>query len=280
MGGLKVLIVDDNETNRQILLYYMESWGMRAASAGGGEPALKILEETAARKEPFDLAVLDLLMPSMDGIQLAREIKKRKSLAGTKLILLSSFTKRGLADESKRVGFDGFLVKPVRQSQLYDCLALVMGGKEEEIFVTKGMVEEKRRKAKSADLKGKVLLAEDNPVNQKVAVLMLEKMGLRVDVASDGREALDAIKQRKYDLVLMDCQMPEMDGYQATIEIRKLENEGERIPVIAMTANALEGDREKCLQVGMDDYIPKPVRKDNLEAVIKKWLKKGKRGRP
>ena len=273
LEGLRVLIVDDNEVNRRILEYYVKSWGMIGESASNAKEALEKAVSASASGKPFDVAIIDYMMPEEDGFSLAKKLKAQEATASIRLVLLTSLTRVGIAKESKKAGFTGFLTKPVRQSQLYDCLAMVMGlkeGEEEKVLITKHVIEE----VKTEKEKKKILLVEDNPVNQKVAAIMLEKMWYRVDIASNGKEAVEAVKKNTYDLILMDCQMPEMDGYEATREIRKLEGEKRHTPIIAMTAHALEGDREKCLAAGMDDYISKPVRKEKLKEVLEKWLRK------
>ena len=270
LEGLRVLIVDDNAVNRQILEYYVKNWGMICETAESAREALEKAVSAYHRGEPFDVAIIDYMMPEEDGFSLARKLKAQEATAGIRLVLLTSLTKRGIAKESQEAGFVGFLTKPVRQSHLYDCLAMVMGLKEEKkVLVTRHVIEESKREEKK---KRKVLLVEDNPVNQKVAAIMLEKMGFSVDVANNGKEAVEAVKEKDYDLILMDCQMPEMDGYEATRKIRKLGGKKAKVPIIAMTAHALEGDREKCISAGMDDYISKPVKKEKLEKIIKKWL--------
>ena len=273
LEGLRVLIVDDNEVNRRILEYYVKSWGMIVESASNAKEALEKAVSASASGKPFDIAIIDYMMPEEDGFSLAKKLKAQEATASIRLVLLTSLTRVGIAKESKKAGFTGFLTKPVRQSQLYDCLAMVMGlkeGEEEKVLITKHVIEE----VKTEKEKKKILLVEDNPVNQKVAAIMLEKMCNRVYIACNGKEAVVALKKNTYDLILMDCQMPEMDGYEATREIRKLEGEKRHTPIIAMTAHALEGDREKCLAAGMDDYISKPVRKEKLKEVLEKWLKK------
>jgi CheY-like chemotaxis protein len=220
----------------------------------------------------------------MDGMELARSIKSEPLIASARLLLLTSVGMRGEAGESLRAGIDAYLVKPVRQSELHDALATVMAARRtdadggEERLITRHSLREAR-----ATLP-RVLVAEDNPVNQLVARKMLERLGCGVDVAADGVEALAALSSgTPYSAVFMDVQMPNMDGYEATAEIRRRESEEGRgpIPIVAMTANAIEGDKEEALRAGMDDYIPKPVASDALEAVLRRWLpEKGGRSLP
>ena len=273
LQDLRVLIVDDNETNRKILHEQVISWGMKNGMAEDGPEALRRLREAAEKGEPYDVAILDMQMPEMDGIELAHKIKEDPSISSTRLILLTSLGVRGDAEVASRVGVAAYLTKPVRQSHLFDAIATVMGMSEgivpeEAQLVTRHSIRERREA-----LRARVLVAEDNAVNQKVAVRMLESLGYQADVAADGLEALEALSRIPYAAVLMDVQMPEMDGYEATSEIRRREQESERrTPIIAMTANAMEGDREKALAAGMDDYVPKPVKREELEAVLTRWV--------
>jgi signal transduction histidine kinase/CheY-like chemotaxis protein len=278
LDRLRVLIVDDNATNRKILAHQLASWGMIYEEADSGRGALEALRGAAARGVAFDLAILDLMMPAMDGFELARAIKSDPALAGARLILLTSFGQRGDDAAARDIGVAAYLTKPVRQSQLYDCLSTVVGhapaGPDAPRELPAGRpAGEARRMSNKL-----ILLAEDNIVNQKVAARQLQKLGYRADLVANGLEALEALGRIAYDLVLMDCQMPEMDGYEATAEIRRREGDARRTPIVAMTANALEGDREKCLAAGMDDYVSKPVKPEELAAVLGRWLSKGVAG--
>jgi CheY-like chemotaxis protein/HPt (histidine-containing phosphotransfer) domain-containing protein len=239
-----------------------------------------MLRAAAERGEHYDLAILDLNMPDMDGMELAHRIKTDPSISSTRLILLTSLGLRGEAEQARRVGFSAYLTKPVRQSRLYDAIATVMSFPEgqaasqehEPPIVTRHSLKEAEARSGERFSRAHVLVAEDNAVNQKVAVRMLEKLGYRADVAADGLEALEALSRIAYAAVLMDVQMPEMDGYEATKEIREREGAARHTPIIAMTANALEGDRDKVLEAGMDDYIPKPVKPEEMEAVLQRWI--------
>ncbi len=264
LKGLRVLIVDDNATNRRVLSRQIVPHGVSVACAEGGPEALLML--LAARKggHPFDAAVIDMQMPGMDGLQLARAVKGDPAIADVRLILLTSMGKRGDdADEVRRVGIEAYLTKPARQHELCDALATVVGrdaggaadGRGDAPLVTRNVLREAQ-----AQSRGRVLVAEDNVVNQMVALKMLERLGYRVDVVTNGAEALEEVAHGHYDAVLMDVQMPEMDGYEATSRIRDLEGAARHTPVIAMTANALEGEREEALLAGMDDYVAKPVK--------------------
>jgi len=286
-----ILIVDDNATNRHVLREQLKSWGCRFNEASSGEDALKKMRQGIDDNRPFDIAILDMQMPKMDGETLGRKIKQDSYLKNTILVLMTSIGKRGDAKRLEKIGFVGYLTKPVKQSQLYDCLVTVSGLRNEtvleqpmSIFTRHTICEKQQRTAR-------ILLAEDNITNQKVALSTLKKFGYGADVVKNGKEAVDALKKIPYDIVLMDCQMPVMDGYEATNEIRKWEKKlkngsahcsesnlestagSKRIPIIAMTAHALKGDRQKCLNAGMDDYIAKPIHPKKLSDVIEKWLK-------
>jgi CheY-like chemotaxis protein len=270
--------VDDNETNRRVLMEPLRAWGMRAEEMEDAPRALAALRAAARRGRPFDLALLDMQMPVMDGFELARAIRKDRLLETTRLVMLTSIGLRGHAADSWRAGISGYLAKPVRQSQLHDCLASVMGSPVDRARPAGGrrppLVTRYTLAEASARRRPRVLLADDNETNQMVAVRMLDRIGCRTDVVASGREALEAAGRIPYDLVLMDCQMPDMDGFEATRAIRRREEGGgDRVPIIAMTASALQGDREKCLAAGMDDYLPKPVKIEDLDRVVARWLR-------
>lgn len=267
---LRVLVVDDNATNRKILSHQLGSWGMIHREAESGPLALDLLKSAAADGAPYDLAILDLLMPGMDGFELARAIKADPRIAGVSLILLTSSGVRGDGTTARAAGIAAYLTKPIRQSQLFDCLTIVVSNCSNSCaviappLVTKHTLKEANRMSDKL-----ILLAEDNIVNQKVAVRQLQKLGYRADAVANGREALEALSRISYDLVFMDCQMPEMDGYQATTEIRRREATTKHTPIVAMTAHALAGDRERSIAAGMDDHITKPVKLEELARVLK-----------
>ena len=277
LTDLRILFVDDNATNRFILDHYAESWGMHSSSVSSSAQALILLDAAAEEGHPFDLLVIDQKMPDMDGFELAKEIKGNPCWQNLPLILLTSLGYKGEASQAKQAHFSGYLTKPIHQQTLRRAVALVMGMEKElpkqevKPFITRHIVQEQE-----AAEKPQILLTEDNLVNQKVAVRMLTKLGYQVDVANNGQEAFKAWANKPYGVILMDCLMPEMDGFQATKKNR--ESEGEKddssahIPIIAMTANTMEGDREKCLEAGMDDFIPKPVNIEFLGSVLAKWL--------
>jgi two-component system sensor histidine kinase/response regulator len=271
LAGRRVLVVDDNATNRQILRHQLGYWGLRVTAVESGPRALALLQQAAQSGTGYDLAILDMKMPEMDGLDLARAIKQDRALGALRLVLLTSFGQRGHGAEASRIGIAAYLTKPVDEADLYDCLVEVMDetrARRAPHLVTRHSLREQR-----PPIAAHVLVAEDNEVNQKVAVKILERLGYRVEVADNGREALAACARTRYDAVLMDGQMPGMDGYEATRKIRERETRGgRRLPIIAMTASAMKGDREKCLEAGMDDYVSKPVTPEGIEAVLKRWI--------
>ncbi|HTL50948.1 MAG TPA: response regulator, partial [Planctomycetota bacterium] len=272
-----ILVVDDNNTYRKIVCAYLERWGCKFAAASSGEEALGLLQVAAAKHRPFDLAIVDMMMPGMDGEQLGQAIKANPLLHDTHLVLLTSVGRRGDAERLQEIGFEGHLIKPLHPSTLFDSLVTVLGELEGDQtpadvrFVTPDSLAEAAERREVDRNNIRILLAEDNAVNQRVAVRMLEKMGYRADSVANGLEAIKALEMIPYDIVLMDCQMPDMDGYEATAKIRATEGLARHTPIIAMTAHAMEGDRELCIAAGMDDYIAKPVNAKQLEHAIHKW---------
>jgi signal transduction histidine kinase/CheY-like chemotaxis protein len=279
LSGLHVLIVDDNATNRTVLEHQLASWGMSHESAADGPAALVALHASATAM-PFELAIVDMQMPGMDGITLTRVIRSDPTIPPLKIVLLTSMgpQNRGAA---RSAGVDDYLNKPVKPSQLFDCLANVMAtdtnATDDEQATLNEIVIPRERLAPSGP---RLLVAEDNAVNQKVAVRMLEKLGYQADVVANGLEALEVLARIPYPLILMDCQMPEMDGFEATAALRTREGSQRHTPVIAMTAGVMEGDRERCLAAGMDDYVSKPVRIEDLGAAIGRWLSSDARPSP
>ena len=272
LSGVRVLVVDDNRTNLEILQLQLGGWQMRVSCAESGAEALREMSLAAQSGDPFKLAVLDMHMPQMDGLQLAHAIQARPELATTRMIMLTSTYEVGTAREREQAGILRCVNKPVRQSELYDVVCGVLA--EDQAPAADAVPE-----VASGDetrLEAHVLLAEDNPVNQQVAKAMLANLGLTVDIAGNGEEALALAKTQEYDIVLMDCQMPVMDGYQATAVLRARETAGaRRLPIVALTANAMEGDRQRCLAAGMDDYLAKPYTKARLRQVLAHWLTGG-----
>lgn len=279
LAGLRVLIADDNATNREILEHQTAAWKMVSLSAKNGPQTLEILRRESAAGRPFDLALLDMQMPGMDGLTLARAIKADPTLASPRLVLLTSLGHRIDSATLSDAGIDCCLLKPVKQSRLYECLALMVaepGGSGQQAGG-----RHPRPAGSPAPKNMRILLAEDNTVNQKVALLQLSRLGYKADTVADGSEALEALKQIPYDIILMDCHMPVMDGYEATRRIRLWEqaNAGRgnlRPPVhiVAMTANALDGDRDECLAAGMNDYITKPTQLEDLDAALRRAPRK------
>ena len=272
IDGLRVLAVDDNETNRRVLHGQLAPWGIDDGLASDGPEALRTLRDASARGEPYDVALLDMEMPGMDGVELAKKIKADPAISSICLVLLTSVGRRGDAEVARQAGIDAYLTKPVRQSELHGAMAAVVGGREVASYGTSSLVTRHTLREERVASKARVLVAEDNQVNQKVAVKMLEKLGYRADVAGNGLEVVEALERIPYAVVLMDVQMPEMDGLEATREIRKREDGGRKTRIIAMTAGAMREDREMALEAGMDDYVSKPVKPEELEAVLERWL--------
>ncbi len=277
LRGRRVLIIDDNDVNRRVLEEQITSWGMRIGSYAGGADGLAALRVARAAGDAFDFVLLDYLMPEMDGAAVAAAIKGDPELRQTVIILLTSVGHVGELKNMDGVELDASLLKPVRQSQLLNAMTSAWSRRAHAAVASAGgqAAEHAPHRADLGRYAGstlRVLIAEDNAVNQKVAAKMLERMGLRADVAANGREAVEMVEMLPYDLVLMDCHMPEMDGYEATAEIRRRERNGHRVPIIAMTAEAMEGSRENCLRAGMDDYVVKPVKLVELGDAVRRWL--------
>ena len=273
LAGLRVLIVDDNMTNRKILSHQLDSRGMKHAEAESGKTALALLRSAVQTGAAYDLAILDLMMPGMDGFELARAIKSDPVIARTPLVMLTSYGDRGGSTAAQQLGIAAYLAKPIRQSALFECLANVVRTPDVHKPVESVVVMTKAPEIENKPASNKlILIAEDNVVNQRVAIRQLRKLGYRADAVANGREVLEALARIPYDLVLMDCQMPEMDGYEANAAIRRHEEAPSRTPVIAMTAHALEGDRARCLAAGMDDYVSKPVKPEELQRVLERYL--------
>ncbi|MCC7372131.1 MAG: GAF domain-containing protein [Chloroflexi bacterium] len=271
--GKRILIVDDNATNRLILERQMAAWGILPQSASDAASALAALHAAAALHRPFDLAVLDYHMPATNGLDLARQIKLDHRLSALPLVMLTSIGAPGTIDALHQSGISVALTKPVRQPQLLDAVAIALKSRAARSFGLRrlgGAVDGPGQHDRTAS-RPCILVAEDNAVNQRVAVRMLERLGYRADVVSDGREAIQSSQRQPYAAILMDCQMPDVDGFEATAAIREHETSGHRTPIIAMTASAMQGDRERCLTAGMDDYLSKPVQIDALRAALERW---------
>ncbi|MCX5811055.1 MAG: response regulator [Proteobacteria bacterium] len=265
----RILIVDDNKTNCYVLSKMLDSWGFKHDKAEGAREALDKLFHGIKQNDPFTIAILDMNMPEMDGETLGKMIKNDINLSNTILIMLSSFGKRGDVNRMKEIGFSAFLTKPVKGSQLYDCLlSVIQEGRVEpdkRRIVTRFSIAEDRKR------KMHILVAEDNKPNQKLLFMILAKMGYEVDIVNNGREAVQSLQHHKYDIVFMDVHMPEMDGFEATRIIRENEKGSDRhTPIIAITADAMSEDKERCIKAGMDDYISKPVFQEKIIEAIKK----------
>jgi signal transduction histidine kinase/CheY-like chemotaxis protein len=269
---VRALVVDDNQTVRQQLQQQLEAWGVAVDTASGAEAALRAIEDARQGDRHHDLALIDLNMPGTSGPDLAHRIRDGGDPVAGAMVLMTSLADRQGPAMASQAGFAAHLPKPIRQSQLGRCLERVLGRHDgDELDPCGTVLTPEQTPAEVGAFKLRVLLAEDNIVNQKVAVRMLERLGCRVDVAANGREAVHAFERFPYDIVLMDCQMPEMDGFEATAEIRRLEMDERRTPVIAITANALKGDRERCLAAGMDGYVAKPVQREDIVEALQRW---------
>lgn len=273
LKNMRVLIVDDNEINRTIFSAQTHSWGMRCDLAVNGEEALEKMLDAKQKGDPYRLILLDYNMPGMDGLELAEKISKNKNLINTPILMLTSLGLPVARDKLDQLNIAMHLTKPVRQSKLYEAIISTLKNISQTEYAEYEGIE--RRKTNMKQKQAIVLLAEDNAINQQVAIHILERFGYHwVDIANNGIEAINAFNQKHYDLIFMDCQMPEMDGYTATKKIREIEQiKGlTRVPIIAMTAHALKGDKELCLKSGMDDYLAKPVRIPELKQIITRWL--------
>ena len=273
LSGIPVLIVDDNTTNRILLQEMISAWGLVPTMTAGGKEAIDRFNKAFGSGTPYPLILLDMQMPELDGFDVAKIIKDAPSGKDVRIIMLSSSGQRGDSDRCKEIGISGYLSKPIRQSDLFDAIMMTMGLRSEEIpaVITRHKIYEARESLN-------ILLAEDNLINQTLAIKLLETRGHRVTLASNGLEAVEAFKNGDFDLILMDIQMPQMDGFEATRRIRELEaenkstinNQQSTIPIIAMTAHAMTGDREKCIDADMDDYVSKPIKPEALFSVIDK----------
>ena len=273
--NLRMLIVDDNSTNLRIFGAYLESWHCRFAVAASAKETMLKLRSAVSEGDPFKIAMLDYCMPNVDGKLLCKQIKADPQLKDLVLVMITSIRQRGEAAHFKEMGFDAYLLKPVKQAQLFDSLRTVAVKAVNQEKVTSSQVVTGPPISEDCKKRVRILLVEDNVVNQKIALRFLDKrLGYQTDVVNNGKEAIDALENRDYNLVLMDCLMPEMDGYEATQTIRDPDSDvrNHKITIIAMTANAMEGDREKCFAAGMDDYIAKPVKLQKLSDVIENNL--------
>jgi CheY-like chemotaxis protein len=274
--GLQVLVVADNETNRRVLAGQLRRMGCRYSCAARPAQAQKILEHAYRQHDPFAVMICDKQLHTSDSIELARELRSDRRWDSLHLMLMSSWTDRGDDARARDAGYASSLLKPIKASALHRELSRIIGGNPK----SKGGWSANNPRGNTATgdparrlpSEGRILLVEDNQVNRKLAIRMLEKLGLSADVVENGVHAMVAVNDNDYSLILMDCQMPEMDGYQATRNIRALTSDKAEIPIVAMTAHALQGDREKCLAAGMNDYIAKPITSERLAATLGRWL--------
>jgi signal transduction histidine kinase/DNA-binding response OmpR family regulator len=269
--NLRVLCVDDNQTSLSILETQLRTHGLQVDCVCDGQTALAQIRQAHHERASYDLAIIDVEMPGMNGLALASAIRAIPELVSTPLLLLSPFSQRGIEQKVQQLGIAAWVNKPVRLKHLYDGIAVAMGQQPAPAFSSQltchALPDNQPRK-----LVARVLIADDNVVNQKIAARMLEKLGCRVDIVANGHEAVNAIANRSYDVLFIDCEMPEMDGFAATAAIRAGDSHSDRrLPIIAMTANVMPGDRERCLEAGMDDYVGKPVQLEDLLAVMQKW---------
>ena len=273
LAGQRVIIVDDNATNRKVLTEQLQRCGIAAVAVAAAQEALQVMSRAYETGRPFEVALIDHQMPECDGAELGRLINADARLNASRLVLLTSSGQRGEGKLFADLGFAGYLLKPVTQRDLSDCLALVLSEKAENWHSqTHPIVTRHHLRAQRGREKRHILLAEDNPVNRKVAVRIVERLGYRVDSVDDGQAAVDAWVKGHYDLILMDCQMPVLDGYEATREIRRREAGGQHIPIVALTAHAMAGAEVECRAAGMDDYLTKPIDRDALDACIERWM--------
>lgn len=271
LKGVRALIVDRNKTNIEILETFLNSWEMQTITCTNTTEVLATLTREQQNNTPVDLILLEMNMPQKDGLQLGREIRDKALFNNCKIIALTSTGNKGDAATLESIGFDGYLPRPISQYVLKETISTVLSPQQDSL-TTQHSINEKRGSTEVA--KAHILLAEDNRVNQIVVQKILEKMGLQVSIVEDGVQAIELLKKEQIDLILMDCLMPEMDGYQATQNIRLgLAGEGNSdIIIVAITANAMKGDKEKCLASGMDDYIAKPVSSEEIQKMLQKWL--------
>jgi len=266
LRDLRVLIVDDNSTNRSVLQAMLKKWNMRPVAVPGGEPALKALTEANQRGEPYSMILVDGEMPSMDGFTLVERIRQCPELIGVTIMMLTSAGGPGDTARCRELGIEVYLIKPVRQSELLNATLRILGKNRKTMPSV--AVEQATSEVASVP-PSQILLAEDNLTNQKLAERLLTKRGHKVTIANNGKEAVALLAERSFDFVLMDVQMPEMDGFEATAAIRAKEMSiGGHVTIIAMTANAMQGDKERCLAAGMDGYVSKPIRLPELLATM------------
>jgi CheY-like chemotaxis protein/HPt (histidine-containing phosphotransfer) domain-containing protein len=276
LKGIRVIVIDDNETTRSILSGYLRSWGCSVSAVDNGASALKLLRDAAKKGESFDACLVDLLMAGMDGWQFASEVNADKAINAVRLFLMSPSGKSGDEAKMKLLNwFDGYLTKPVRRGVLFDKLLKSLSDNTdleavEELPKEAEHIEEPEELLEEPEgPKGRILVAEDHEVNQHLFKAILENLGYEADIANNGREALEATQKTTYDVIFMDVQMPEMNGYESSAGIRRL---GVKTPIIAVTASAIKGEREKCLESGMTDFLTKPFKKKDVIPVLEQWM--------
>jgi two-component system, sensor histidine kinase and response regulator len=276
LTGIKVLVIDQSPTYQRVLRYYLQTWQCIFEVASSGKQALEMILEHDQAGNPFNVVLVELLLSDMTGEELGRNVGRLKLDHIPALIMIANWGKPGDAQVMRAAGFTGYLTKPVRHCHLKECLSTLIGldkassgNKENWPFVTRFTLAENERRRSA-----RILLAEDNNVNQRIAARMLDKLGYRCDIASNGFEVLEAVRESPYDLILMDCQMPGMDGFEATEKLREQESatSSKRLPIVAMTASSMDGDRRRCLRIGMDDFLSKPISLVELGAALEKWI--------
>lgn len=275
LKGVRILVVDDNQTNLSMVCDLLEGWKSRCSCADNGQKAIKMLKDGINKNDPYAVVLIDRMMPKMDGIDLSRIIKGDPSIRNIQLVLMTSIGQGYGSILLQETGFQNQLHKPIRQAQLFNTLCSILGKKlEQETILSNNLTGENKQITEKDKQHIRILLAEDNPVNQMVAVSLIKKQGFQADTVANGLEAVKALQSIPYDLVLMDCQMPEMDGFEATRKIRASETHvlNPQVPVVALTAFAMAGDRERCLECGMNDYLSKPIKPKDLSDVLEKWL--------
>lgn len=295
----RVIIVDDDPSSQEILEAYLKSWHIECAVAPNAMAALGLMKNAEQERRPFDLAVVDMRMPGMSGLDLAKEVRSDDHLGKTKMILVTAYDDFDVGNSAIASGFSAYLTKPIKQSQLFDCIVSVTNKAEEAderestqtlelerfdlaAYTARmgGRLTGETELPTLAGARGMALVVDDNPINRQVAKILLEDLGLIIDVAENGKDALECFQKRSYQIIFMDCQMPEMDGFDATRAIRRIETQtSRRVPIVAMTANAMEGSREECLAADMDDYVSKPVDPNKLKEVVEQWLPLDESGR-
>jgi PAS domain S-box-containing protein len=268
LAGKRLLVVDDNANSRCAIRQLATSWQSQVDVVASGTEAIASLRKSLSEQSAYDVVLIDLDMPELDGIALGQQIKSIAEFATLPLILLTTINQMDITRKAMTTSFSEYAFKPVRSSKLVEAIEKTLGISRAENGLQPEMTAPKSLSQKSTS---QILLAEDNPTNQKVAVKLLEKLGYSVKVVANGQEVLEQLDEKPYDLILMDCQMPLLDGYETTQEIRRRQGDRRHTVIIAMTANAMKEDRDKCIEAGMDDYISKPISKDQIQAVLQQW---------